>query len=126
MRLARPLLLAFVLVLAACGGSSTGSSSTDVNLSATGASPAQIAIASGGQVRFVNNDSVDHTMTSTDCSELTSPRLAHGQTFSKALLGPKTCSYSDGLNPTVTSFKGTVSVAAPGAGGGGGGGGSGY
>lgn len=120
MRLALP----FLALLAACGGSSSGSSSADVNLSAAGVSPSQLAIASGGQVRFVNNDSVDHTMTSTDCSELTSPRLAHGQTFTKALLGPKTCSYSDGLNPTVNSFKGTVSVAAPGAGGGGGG--SGY
>ena len=61
-------LLLFALSAAACDGDSptapTGPSTNVVTISATGASPLTIQIRVGERVRFVNNDSVVHDMSS--------------------------------------------------------------
>lgn len=112
----------FVLfVVAACGGS--GSTAAQIQLTASGASPSTITIPNGGQVHFINNDTADHQIAS-PCTDLASPKLTKGQDFLATLKGPNTCTFNDGLNPSVASFSGTVTVNAAGAGGGGGG--SGY
>ena len=119
MRLA---LLFVPLALSACGGTSSGAAA-QLQLTSAGASPNAITVPNGGQVRFINQDTVNHQIASPDCAELSSPQLSPKGDFLATLTGgPKTCTFKDGLNPTVTSFDGTVTVRAPGTGGGGGGG----
>ncbi|MBS2021294.1 MAG: cupredoxin domain-containing protein [Deltaproteobacteria bacterium] len=113
-----------VLALVACGGTDAPTGA-QIAISASGFSPANITLPSGGSVTFTNNDTASHQIQSS-CSDMTSGTLTKGQTFTATLAGPKTCNYSDGLNPTNTAFAGTVSVSSPASGGGGGGGGSGY
>jgi hypothetical protein len=116
------LLPSFALAaLAACGGSDSFGGAT-ITLTASGLSAAAVSVPSAGQIKFVNNDSASHQIASSNCSELASGPLAHGASFIATLgAGPKSCSFSDGLNPSSTQFQGSVSVAAPGSGGGGGG-----
>lgn len=104
---------------AACGGSSGNTTAAQISLTASGASPSTITIPSGGQVHFINHDTADHQIASSACGELASPKLSAGQDFLASIIGPKSCSFSDSLNPSNTSFQGTVTVSAPGAGGGG-------
>lgn len=117
------LLLAFALAPLACGGEETPATPL-VQLSSAGVSPSSITVASSAALRFVNKDSADHQLASTDCSELASPKLSAGGSFTATLgAGPKTCTYKDSLAPSASAFQGTVTVQAPGSGGGGGGGG---
>lgn len=117
-----PLLLLLALAPLACGGEDAPATAL-VQLSAAGVSPASITVASSAPLRFVNKDSADHQLASADCSELASPRLPAGGTFTATLgAGPKTCTYKDSLAPAASAFQGTVTVQAPGSGGGGGGG----
>jgi hypothetical protein len=116
----RAVILLVPLALVACG-SSGGQAPAKIQLSSAGASPGVITVPSGGQVDFVNKDTADHQIASTDCSELASPKLTTGQDFLATLTtGPKTCTFKDGLNPSNNTFSGTVTVTAPGMGGGGG------
>ena len=110
---------------AACGGSDSGSKApAKITLSASGASPNNVNIPNGGKVTFVNSDAADHQITSSACTEFASPKLSNGGSFTTpALAGARSCGFSDSLNPSATTFAGTVTVAAPGTGGGGGGGG---
>ena len=118
MRLA---LLFFPIALLGCGGSG-GNSAAQVQLTSSGASPNTITVPNGGQVHFINKDTANHQIASSDCSDLASPSLAPNGDFLATLNGgPKTCTFKDGLNATVTAFNGTVTVQAPGGGGGGGG-----
>jgi len=71
----------------------------------------------GAQLEFVNADSMDHQIASSDCPELNSPRLvtvAETRSTSSFLAmlgaGPKTCTFSDGLHPFPAAFQGTVNV----------------
>ncbi|HUJ25102.1 MAG TPA: hypothetical protein VLW85_03730 [Myxococcales bacterium] len=109
------LAIALVLIGAvACGGNSSSPPPPDgavLTLSAAGVSQPSITIPSGGKVTFTNNDTAAHQIVSTDCGELASPSLSTGQTFSATLLGPKTCTYKDGLNPGAAAFDGTISVS---------------
>jgi hypothetical protein len=117
--------LVAALGLFACGGATVAA--VEIALTSSGASPADASAPSSGAVHFINRDTVDHQIASTDCPNLSSPRLAPGADFTGPLpAGPKVCSWSDSLNPADTKFKGQITVAAPGSGGGGGGGGSGY
>jgi len=124
----RNILLAALAACAvsACGGSDSTHAPAQVVLSASGASPTSVTIPSGGQVRFVNNDDADHQIASTACSsELTSPKLSKGGSFTSSIIaGGKSCSFNDSLNPTSSAFTGTITVQAPGTTGGTGG--SGY
>ena len=112
-------LLVTSLGLIACGGSSQ--TPALIALSASGASPSTITIPSSATVNFVNHDTADHQIASS-CTELASPKLSTSATFTATFgAGPKSCSFSDGLNPSSTVFQGSVTVRAPGAAGGGGG-----
>ena len=111
----RRALLLLALAPLACGGKDT--SSPVVELRATGVSPTTIPVASKGTLRFVNKDTADHQITSADCSELATPQLAANAESTVTLgVGPKTCTYSDALNPANTAFQGKVTVLAPGVG----------
>jgi hypothetical protein len=117
-------LLAAAVGVASCGG--TAVSVVEVALTSSGASPADASAVSGGAVHFINRDTVDHQIASTDCPLIASPKLAPGNDFTGQLPGgPRTCAWTDALNPSDAKFKGQITVAAPVAGSGGGGG-SGY
>jgi len=69
------------------------------------------------ELRFVNQDSVNHGITSSDCPELTTPTLTPGTNATQMLgSGPKSCTFSDSLNPSNAAFQGSINVLAPGNG----------
>lgn len=121
------LLVAIPFALFACGSDSGGGSQeADINLTANGAvtasgiTPINITVPSGGQIHFFNKDTAAHQISSSSCGELNSPRLAAGQDFLTTVTGgPKSCSFEDSLNPTSAAFSGNISVAAAGTPGGG-------
>ena len=107
----RKAILLFPLALAACGGSSSGSGPAMISLQAAGANPSTVMVAAGTQVQFINADTIDHQVVSSDCSELDSPTLATGGNFTTTMgTGPRTCAFADGLQPGATAFQGTVIV----------------
>ena len=115
-----------LLWLAACGGGSSSpagispdqaSSSLTLTLSSEGVSPKESSLSTNGSVRIINTDSVAHQLTShpdpqqTDCPELNSPTLAPGDQFTTIIDNHDgTCGFIDSLNPTDTSFQGTITV----------------
>ena len=113
----RKTILLFPFVLAACGGYSSSSGPATVSLRAMGVNPSTISVMAGAQLQFTNEDTVEHRVASTDCSELNSPALAAGASFTATMgAGPKTCAFSDALLPGDTAFQGTVTVAQSSAG----------
>ncbi len=107
------------LALMACGSSSAPSA---ITLRPAGADPNSISVTGGTQLQFTNADSVDHRVDSSDCPELSSPTLPAGGSFTATMgAGPKTCTFDDALQPSATSFQGTVMVQPPAVGSGGGG-----
>jgi plastocyanin len=109
----RNAILLFPLALVACGGSS--STPAAITLRPAGADPASITVMGGTQLQFANADSIDHRIASSDCSELGSPDLPAGASFTATMgAGPKTCSFNDALQPSAASFQGTVIVQSAG------------
>ena len=105
-----PILL-FPLALTACGGSLSSSGPAMVSLRAAGVNPSTISVMAGAHLEFINEDAVNHQVASNDCSELSSPILAAGASFTATMgAGPKTCAFSDALMPGETTFQGTVTV----------------
>ena len=106
----KPMLL-FPLALAACGGSPSSSGPAMVSLRAGGVTPSTISVMAGARLEFTNEDTVNHQVVSNDCSELSSPVLAAGASFTATMgAGPKTCTFSDAFMPGKTAFQGTVTV----------------
>jgi len=104
-------ILLFPLALAACGGSPSSSGPAMVSLRVSGVNPSTISVMAGAQLQFTNEDTVNHQVASNDCSELSSPILAAGGSFTATMgAGPKTCAFSDALRPGETAFQGTVTV----------------
>ena len=115
-------LLLFALSAAACDGDSptapTGPSTNVVTISATGASPLTIQIRVGERVRFVNNDSVVHDMSSDlHPSHLRCPAindvgfLSAGQSRETGnFVTPQTCTYHDHLDAQNPSLNGTIII----------------
>jgi len=112
---------------AACGGSSTpttpGGNTTPtatntITITSAGASPRNIQIAPGTRVKFVNNDSRSHNMTSdphpehTQCPELNQVGLlAAGQSRESGNLNTvRTCGFHDHDNPGVANLTGTITI----------------
>jgi plastocyanin len=105
------------LFLAACGGgggdTSTASQATSVR--STGAaetssgdsvtikdfaySPPALTVAKGTALRFTNQDSTDHTATSTGQGAFDTGTIGHGQTKSVTLETPGTFSYICSFHP---------------------------
>ena len=114
--------LLFALSAAACDGDSptapTGPSTNVVTISATGASPLTIQIRVGERVRFVNNDSVNHEMSSDlHPSHLRCPAinavgfLSVGQGRETGnFVTPQTCTYHDHLDDQNPSLNGTIII----------------
>ena len=108
------------IALIGCGGDAAFSGAS-VNLTASGFSPNAVTIPSAGQIRFTNQDTADHQVSSTDCAEASSAVLHHSDTFTATFgAGAKTCTLKDALNTSAAIA--TISVLGPGSGGGGGGG----
>jgi|SRR5712664_4915968 len=114
------LLISPLMFLAACGGSGGGGTPTgplDVNLTPSGAVPKSFSALSQAELRFVNQDTVNHRISSSDCTELTTPTLIPGMNATQMLgAGPKSCTFNDSLNPSAAAFQGTINVLAPGNG----------
>jgi plastocyanin len=100
-----------LLPLAACGGGSPSSPSpgatTTITITSAGVSAAQITIAPGTRVAFVNSDTRAHNMTSdphpehTDCPEINTVGLLQpGQSRETGNLNAvRTCGFHDHDNP---------------------------
>lgn len=120
--------LGLLVFLTACGGGGgstpTSPSNTPpvvtntITITAQGVSPANIQIAVGSRVRFVNNDTRSHNMTSdphpdhTTCPELNQVGLlAAGQSRESGNLNTvRTCGYHDHDNPGTASLLGSISI----------------
>jgi plastocyanin len=103
------------LAMVACGGGGGGGNQAParINLSATSAAPIGFTIPSGGQIDFVNQDTVAHQIASADCPELASPQIAPGATFSTTVTGgPKGCTFTDTAGSHT--FTGSFNVAPAG------------
>lgn len=101
-----------MLLTLACGGETPASQGAGFDLTASGVTPVTATIPSGGQVTFTNKDGAPHQIAS-DCAELASGSLAANATFSARLSGPRTCTFSDALNPSNAAFNGSITVSAP-------------
>ena len=116
------------LVMAACGGGSSpagpssgpppGASGTTITISSSGASPRSLTVPAGTRVRFVNNDSRAHEMTSdphpehTDCPAINDVgRLNPGQSRETGnLVVARTCGFHDHDDPSNASWRGTIVI----------------
>ena len=124
------------LAIAACGSSSSGSSSTTgpstptttpagavntttITITNSVASPKDIIVARGSQVRFINNDSQSHNMTSnphpehTDCPEINSVGfLGAGQQkqTGNMVTNRTICGFHDHDSPDVAGLRGSITI----------------
>ena len=108
--------------LAACNKSSTSPTDTvqtnTVTITSSGISPKSNQISVGSRVKFVNNDSRSHDMTSdphpehTLCPEINQVGfLAAGQSRETGnLVTTRTCGYHDHDNPGATSLQGNIVI----------------
>lgn len=105
-------------LIAACGGSSSGSnsctpgSSATITITATGMSPQNACIQPGGSVTFANSDSVQHDVEFEGSGCPTSPGGIQGGA-SKSVVFPtsQNCGYSDTTKAGVAAFTGTIAVS---------------
>jgi plastocyanin len=125
--------LGFLLVLSACGGSSTspssitvivrdggtGPSAATVTITGAGVSPSTVTIAQGQAVTFVNNDNRSHEMASDphpqhgSCPSMENGlgTIAAGQTkITHAFANAGTCRFHDHLDASNASLQGTIVV----------------
>ena len=111
-----------IALLAACGGGGGSGTGTPtgpftVNLTATGVMPQIFQALSQASLRFTNQDTKNHQITSSNCGEMATGVITPGTDATVDLgPGPKTCNFSDSQNPSAAAFQGTVSVLAPGNG----------
>lgn len=108
--------------LAACNKSSTSPSevvqATTITITSSGASPQNIQVSVGSRVKFINNDTRSHNMTSdphpdhTDCNELNQVGfLAAGQSRETGnLVTARTCGFHDHDDATNTKLKGSIKI----------------
>lgn len=119
--------VAVIGVLAGCGGSggsspttpppTGGGSTTVITISNNAASPRQVTVDLGTRIRWVNNDSRTHEMSSDphpehdQCPELNGGALAPGQSRETSnLVTARTCGFHDHLLPNITALTGTITV----------------
>ena len=113
-----------LLGLAACGGGSPGSGAPDqassnltLILSNAGVSPKASSVSVGSSITVLNSDSAPHRLASNpdsqqvDCGELNTPELLPGDAFIAIVADRSgTCAFIDSLNPSDSTFQGTISV----------------
>ncbi len=119
---------ALAMATAACGGGGSpagpssgpppGAAGTTITISSSGASPRSLTVPAGTRVRFVNNDSRAHEMTSdphpehTDCPAINDVgRLNPGQSRETGnLVVARTCGFHDHDDPSNASWRGTIVI----------------
>lgn len=116
---------AVAIATAACGsGSNTppttpgpGGSTTVITITATGANPRNVTVELGTRIRWVNNDTRAHEMSSDPhpehdrCPELNSRLLAPGQFHeTNNLVTSRTCGFHDHLFPEQQNLTGTITI----------------
>lgn len=112
-------------LVAACGGSDTPTTptqppvaTTTITITTAGVTPKNIEVALGARVRFVNNDTRAHNMTSdphpdhTDCPEINQAGfLQPGQSRETGnLVQARTCGFHDHDNPTNAALRGSITI----------------
>ena len=118
--------IGMALTLSACDDSNPagpntgddGSIALTITIEAAGVSPKDATIARGQRVRFVNNDTVSHTMFSdphqahTDCPGLNAIDLLNpGQSkTSNNMDNVRVCTYHDEQRDTDARYRGTIRV----------------
>ena len=117
----------FALVtVAGCGSSgggtptpptSPGGSVTVITITAGGASPRDVTVALGTRIRWVNNDTRNHEMSSDPhpehnlCPEMNSRLLPPGQSHeTNNLVTARTCGFHDHLHPEQVNLTGTITI----------------
>ena len=118
---------AMAWLMPACGGSDTSPSNngggppvstTTITIANNAVSPANIVVAQGSQVTFVNNDSRSHEMFSdphpehTDCPEINAVGfLSAGQRRQTENLNTiRTCGFHDHNDPARKTLQGTIVI----------------
>lgn len=115
---------AITIALSSCGGSTPTQpdpppvDTTTITITASGANPRNIQVAAGSRVRFVNNDTRPHDITSlphpehTDCPEINQVGvLTPGQTRETGnLVTVRTCGYHDHDLPNNASLTGQIVI----------------
>lgn len=123
--------VAVLAVMAACGGSSPTSPSTQtggggsagpsgatITIANGAVSPAQVTISVGQSVTFVNDDSRVHDIASnphpahTDCPPVNAAgNLSPGQTkLTNAFTTARTCGFHDHNNPDTAALMGSIVI----------------
>lgn len=109
-----------------CGGSGAtspttpttpGGSVTVITITAAGADPRTVTVNLGTRIRWVNNDTRVHEMSSDPhpehdiCPELNHGTLNPGQSRETGnLVTARTCGFHDHLSPDQTTLKGTITI----------------
>src|SRR5262245_32420409 len=107
-------------VPATTGPGTTSNIALEVAINSSGVSLPTNVVDVGSQIRFTNNDTVQHQISSnphpnhTDCPELNNPMLAPGQTFVATMTVVRTCGFHDHLDPFNPLWQGTIEVRQPG------------
>ena len=115
--IAAVLALTLPLSLSGCGNGSsdsgggasktiTGAGTVEVHMKNTAFDPKEITIDKGATVKWINDDSVQHTVTAGDKS-FDSGKLNSGQTYERTFNEPGTFDYACTIHP---SMKGKVTV----------------
>lgn len=113
----RGLLAAVLLLVLGVLVVPAGAATRTIHLTANGPSPAKLALRSGDRVRFVNDDSVPHEVTSTSGWQYDSGPLPPGATSDPGpvLHAPGTYRYTDtrGVVVLPQSFDGALVIPVP-------------
>ena len=96
---------------------SVGAIGATITITSSGVSPSQVTVSVGQSIRFVNNDSRAHDMSSdphpahTACPSLNRGSIAAGQTRDSNGFGNAgTCTYHDHNDDTNGSLKGRITI----------------
>jgi len=108
-----PVLLLSVLLIVGCGKDKStdsnnnpppnGTPGTLVVISNFTYSPSTLSISAGDTVTWRNDDSVNHTVTSDSGSELNSPLLSQGQTYTHIFNNSGNFPYHCTVHPAMTA-----------------------
>ena len=112
--------------IAACGGGgsntppttpSPGGSTTIITITSAGANPRNVTVDLGTRIRWVNNDSRPHDMSSDPhpehdiCPQLNAGTVQPGQSReSQNLVVARTCGFHDHLFPDQANLTGTITI----------------
>jgi plastocyanin len=120
----RAALAGLTLAAISCGGSSNPAAptppvqTTTITIATAGVSPKNIEVSLGARVRFVNNDTRAHDMSSdphpdhTDCPEINQVGfLQPGQSRETGnLVQARTCGFHDHLSPSNQALTGSITI----------------